>query len=218
MYGSASSEGYRYRLEPHCELGGAATCHRAAVCQEPPGTFRFDVYRSPDVRPPSWSLIGYACLTDAEAGELGGLTPAMVAAAFQRLTWPEPELRVQPPDGETLVNFDTNFFTTLTEPSTQDVTLLGITVTIEATPQSYVWHFGDGAEETTSGPGSPYPTLDITHAYADADVEVSPSVDVVYAGRYRLGTGAWTHIPATLTVPGPAITLSVLEASPQLVG
>lgn len=218
MYGAASSEGYRYRLRPHCEIGGTATCLEPSTCAEPPGTYQFDVLRSPAAPPPDWSIIGYVCLTSNDAGELGAITPGMVAEAFQRLTWPEPELRVQPPDGETLVNFDTNFFTTLTEPSTQDVTLLGLTVTIEATPRSYVWHFGDGTDQTTTSAGTPYPDLEITHAYTEAGGAVSPSVDVVYAGRYRLGGGAWTTIPATLTVPGPAVTLTVLEATPRLVG
>ena len=217
MYATASSQGFRYRISPACEIGGAATCHEPAMCADPPGTALFNVFRSPDSSPPSWSLIGQTCLTEQQAGDLGALTPGMVLRAFRSLAWPEPALSVQPPDGETLVNFDTNFFTTLTEPQTQTVTLIGIQVEIEATPSSYRWHFGDGADETTSSAGAAYPDLDITHSYARAG-RLGPSVDVVYSGRYRVGGGGWTDIPGTLMVPGPAVALTVLEAKPQLVG
>ncbi len=217
LYANGSSAGYRYKLTPACETGGTVICHEPAVCPDPPGSFMFNVFRSPDTNPPSWTRIGSACLTDADAADLGALTPGMVLEAFRSMDWPEPELTIQPPDGETLVNFDTNFFTTLSEPQTQTVTLIGIQVTIEATPSSYLWHFGDGADDTTSTPGSAYPHLDITHTYARAG-ELSPSVDVVYSGRYRVGGGAWSDIPGTLTVPGPAVALRVLEAKPQLVG
>ena len=216
-YANGSSAGYRYKLTPACQIGGTVICHKPATCPDPPGSFMFNVFRSPDADPPSWTRIGSACLTDADAADLGALTPGMVLEAFRSLTWPEPELTIQPPDGETLVNFDTNFFTTLSDPQTQTVTLIGIQVTIEATPSSYLWHFGDGADDTTSTPGSAYPHLDITHTYARAG-ELSPSVDVVYSGRYRVGGGGWSDIPGTLTVPGPAVALRVLEAKPQLVG
>ncbi len=218
MYATATSEGVVYRINPACALGGTATCLEPAVCADPPGTYLFDVFRSPDTMPRSWQVIGQSCLSEQDAGELGALTPGMVLRAFRALEWPAPELSVQPPDGETLVNFDTNFFTTLSEPEVQTVTLVGIQVEIEATPSDYQWHFGDGEDETTSSPGSAYPDLEITHSYTRKG-QVSASVDVTYTGRYRIGgSGGWADIPGTLTVPGPAVGLTVLEAKPQLVG
>ena len=217
MYATGAAEQYRYRISPACDVGGQVTCNQPAECADPPGSHKFDVWRSPE-SPIAWEVIGWTCLTDADAGELGALTPGMVRSAFRRLQWPAAELSVQPPDGETLVNLDTNFFTTLTDASTQTVTLVGITVEIEATPQEYHWHFGDGADQSTTSPGAAYPHLEITHAYLRKG-EVGASVDVVYGGRYRIGgSGGWTDIPGTLTVPGTAVGLTVLEARPQLVG
>ena len=46
--------------------------------------------------------------TDATSNEI---TPALVAAALTRVALPASTLQVQPPDGRTLVNFDTNFYT-----------------------------------------------------------------------------------------------------------
>jgi hypothetical protein len=91
-------------------------------------------------------------------------------------------------------------------------------VTIEATPVSYTWHFGTGdGDLTTSDPGAAYPDLEITHRYTRVG-DVTPSVDTTYRGRYRVGNGAWRWIPDTLTVPGAAVALEVLSATPHLVG
>jgi hypothetical protein len=91
-------------------------------------------------------------------------------------------------------------------------------VTIEATPTEYRWHFGgaDG-DLTTSDPGAPYPDLRVTHRYTRVG-DVGPSVDTTYAGRFRVGNGGWQTIPDTLTVPGAAVALQVVSATPHLVG
>ncbi|MFD1946485.1 PKD domain-containing protein [Nocardioides aestuarii] len=141
----------------------------------------------------------------------------MVRRAFERLSWPTSELQLQPPDGQTLINFDTNFFTDNTAPTTRSVTLLGQQVEIEATPSGYTWDFGDGASRTTSSPGAAYPDLDVTHEYA-SEGRVSPSVATTYQGRYRINGGGWQQIPGTLTLPGEPEALRVRSASPRLVG
>ena len=108
--------------------------------------------------------------------------------AFERLGWPPSPLVVQPPKGRTLVNFDTNFYTTNTHPTTQTVTLIGQPVTIEATPTEYGWHFGDGdgdGDLATSDPGAAYPDLRVTYRYQRVGT-VRASVDTTYTGRYRV--------------------------------
>jgi hypothetical protein len=124
-----------------------------------------------------------------------------------------------------LVNFDTNFYTSNNEPSSQTVTLIGQRVTIEATPTQYTWHFADavldgrdaGGDLSTSDPGAAYPDLRITHRYTRVG-SVRPSVDTTYSGRFRVGNGRWQTIPDTLTVPGAAVDLQVVSATPHLVG
>ncbi|MGH3345435.1 MAG: hypothetical protein ACRDO4_00510 [Nocardioides sp.] len=141
----------------------------------------------------------------------------MVRREMQRLDWPRAELEIQPPDGQTLINFDTNFFTTNTRPTTQTVVLLGQRVTIEARPSEYTWHFGDGAAVTTASPGAAYPDLEVTHDYQDPG-RVEPSVDTTYKGRYRVNGDSWQEIPGSLTVRGEPEALRVRSASPHLVG
>ena len=168
LYANAATQAYRYRLAPACDLGGSAVCHEPAVCDEPPGSHRYDVLRSPDVEPPDWVVIGQTCLTDSDAAGLGVVTPGMVLEAFRSLSWPAAEVVVQPPGGETLVNLETNFYTDLTGPSTRQVTLVGVGVTIEATPRGYVWSCGDGESAETTTPGAAYPDLEVTHVFTEA--------------------------------------------------
>uniref|UniRef100_UPI003F53403B PKD domain-containing protein n=1 Tax=Nocardioides sp. BYT-33-1 TaxID=3416952 RepID=UPI003F53403B len=130
---------------------------------------------------------------------------------------PAGTLSIQPPDGLTLVNFETNFYTTSTAPISTTVTLLGQQVTLEATPARFGWHFGDGETTTTTEPGAPYPDLSITHRYRRTG-EYHPRLSTTYTGRYRIGTGPWQTIPGTVTIDGPAHQLRAIEADPQLVG
>jgi hypothetical protein len=196
-------------------LGGATRCVKGDPCTiDGHQGFLYNVYEDGAKDPLPWQ----ACLTDQEAQQIGGLTPGFVQRAYRRLTWPASDLVVQPPKGKTLVNFDTNFYTSNTDPTTQSVTLLGQRVTIEATPTSYTWHFGgDEAPVTTTDPGAPYPDLQVTHRYSRVG-DVRPSVDTTYSGRYRVGNGDWQTIPDTLTVPGAAVDLQVVSATPHLVG
>ena len=213
----STSTGVRYRVRLQClSQNAGGVCNNPRTCAVPPDSLRYDVLRSEAGGP--FLKVGEVCLTTDEAAQLGVITTAMVLREFRRLDWPTSPLVVQPPGGRTLVNFETNFSTTNTEPSTRTVVLLGQQVEIEATPTSWLWHFGDGESEATRTPGALYPDLEVTHTYLDADVVETPSVDTVYTGRYRINGGPWQQIPETLTVPGEAVELEVVEAQPVLVG
>ncbi|WP_408895623.1 PKD domain-containing protein [Nocardioides sp. R1-1] len=140
-----------------------------------------------------------------------------VRRAFGELKLPPGTLVIQPPDGLTLVNFETNFYTTATTPIATTITLLEQAVTLEATPTSYTWDFGDGHTVTTDEPGAPYPDLTITHDYQHTG-DYQPSLATTYTGRYRIADGPWQTIPDTVTIPGPTQALRVIEAQPKLVG
>lgn len=144
------------------------------------------------------------------------LTVGLIRTAFAELRLPAGELVIQPPDGLTLVNFDTNFYTTSTEPISRTVTLLGRRVTLEATPSTFLWTFGDGESLTTSDPGAPYPQLQVTHNYLRKGT-YRPSLATTYTGRYRVGGGPWRQIPGTVTIDGTGQALRAIEAEPKLV-
>lgn len=144
------------------------------------------------------------------------ITPGVVAAAFRRIPLPGAELVVQPPNGRTLVNFETNFYTEQEE-FTRSVRLLGRRVELRIWASAYGWRFGDGGSQQTTSPGSAYPDLEITHRYLRTG-SVEPSVDVTYAAQFRVGGGPWRDVDGTVTISGERQQLRVVEARPVLVG
>lgn len=144
------------------------------------------------------------------------LTLAMIRSAFAELPLPASTLVIQPPDGLTLVNFATNFYTPSTSAITRTVTLLGQRVTLEATPSRYRWDFGDGTTTTTDEPGAPYPRLDVTHSYLRTGT-YRPRLATTYTGRFRVAGGGWRAIPGTVTIQGAPQRLRAIEATPTLV-
>ncbi|GAA4725169.1 hypothetical protein GCM10023350_04540 [Nocardioides endophyticus] len=143
-------------------------------------------------------------------------TPALIARAFRRIPLPEAKLVIQPPNGRTLVNLETNFYTEQGE-FTRTVTLLGRQVELRIWPASFGWQFGDGEFDQTTSPGAAYPDLEVTHEYLKKG-RVSPSVDTTYAAQFRVGGGPWRDVAGTVTIPGTPQQLRVVEARPVLVG
>ena len=144
------------------------------------------------------------------------VTAGMVASAFRAVPLPGSVLRVQPPEGETLVNFETNFFT-VAGPFRRVVVLLGQRVELDIWPESYLWVFGDGSSRSTRSPGAAYPDLEVTHAYLSKG-RVAPRVDTTWRARFRVGGGGWRPVAGSVTVRGEPVGLRVLEAQPNLVG
>jgi len=155
------------------------------------------------------------CVVDS--GSLAVVTPGAVLRAMRRLSWPASDLTVQPPDGVTLVNLETNFYTDDTAAITKSVRLLGQRVTIEATPSSFTFHFGDDLKMDTTDPGAPYPDLRVTHNYL-RKATYRPWLSTTYSGRFKVGNGGWQDIPGTVTIDGPKQRLRAIEATPKLVG
>jgi hypothetical protein len=155
------------------------------------------------------------CIPNAEADEVE-VTPELVARALKFVPLPPSSLQVQPPNGRTLVNFETNFFTT-TEAFDTAIRLLGRRVDLHIVPSAFGWQFGDGKSATTDEPGAPYPHLDVTHSYLSKG-RVAPSVDTTYTARFRVNGGPWRDVPGSVTIPGAPVELQVLTATPVLVG
>ena len=169
--------------------------------------------------PVRWALLGSQCFgrppTVADTPR-PQVTPGLVLNAIRRIGLPELTAQTQPAD-KTLVNFATIFFAE-PETFTRTLTLLGQQVDVEATPSQFTWHYGDGTSQTTTSPGAPYPSKEITYSYTDAHTTVTPSVDVTYSARFRVNDGAWQDIGETVTIAGPASNLRISEATAVLSG
>lgn len=201
------------KARPVCAFMRNGQCEQAAVCTTPGGTAGayYAVYTD------GGKIPGRVCLPpDDPRRPAPGITDALVARAVQRLDWTTPTLTIQPPGGRTLVNLPTNVYA---DGRTQrlTVTLLTQPVTIEVTPTTYTWDFGDGTTLTTRTPGRPYPDLDVTHPYPR--VGTYPiRLTTTLTGRYRTPTTPWADIPGVLRLTTAPQPLRVIEATPQLRG
>lgn len=196
---------------PACEAGGLGTCAEPMTCADGSQMTQWWLTDSDGTIADAYSVCD-----DDVAEEPTEITPSMALRALRRVPLPESVLTVQPPNGRTLVNFDTNFFTEAA-PFDRTVRILGQRVDLRIWPSAFTWHFGDGTTRTTSEPGAPYPRLDVTHAYLRKG-RVSPSVDTTYSADFRVNGGPWRPVTGTVTMAGAPETLEVVTARPTLVG
>ncbi|MFF3064476.1 hypothetical protein ACFVQ3_07965 [Oerskovia sp. NPDC057915] len=161
-----------------------------------------------------WELQDPASPGDCLAGV--DLVP-LAEAEFQRLTIVPSPVTIQPPDGWTLVNVET---ITYTSPAPQRfaTVLLGIPVTIEATPDTFTWDYGDGTSpRATTDPGAPYPRHSVAHVYEDEAV-ATITLTTTWYGRFQItGTTTWTSITGAATTTTTAPPLTIHEARTRLV-
>ncbi len=152
--------------------------------------------------------------------------PGEVLAAFKNVGLPSSTITVQPPGGETLVNFKT-LLSTQAERHQIDVRLakVNLNVVLEVWPSSFVWHHGDGTTQETTTPGLAWTEgadVDsdgfISHVYTTALKEAEVSVDTTWSAQFKLaGTAEWRPVDGTVTIAGNPALLSVREATPELV-
>ncbi len=165
------------------------------------------------------------CPGDADIPTVPKATPptaGQIFEAFKSVVPPTAELSVQPPGGQTLVNFDT-IFSTKAEPfTTGEIALVpGFKVVFEIFPTAFTWKFGDGQELKTDWAGKPWSegvdvsTL-ITHAYTSKK-DVKASVSITWGAKASLNGGEPVPVDGTVSVASAIVPLEVLEAVPQLV-
>lgn len=210
---------YEYRLscrsgEPF-EDGGEYGCNLKIECGD--GGYLYHVYQV-TIATGSREYLGTRCLVPAE----NELTEQQVREAFRRTPVPKSELMIQPPDGRTLVNFET-IFRTEAEQFTRSMNLLGYEVDLEISPSEFHWVHGDGTDQTSSWPGRSYAksipvssSRYITHSYEQKGT-VQPRVNTVWTARYRVNGGPWQPVNGTVTIEGDPVDLQILEAVPMLV-
>jgi hypothetical protein len=142
--------------------------------------------------------------------------PAAAARAFHSMTIEPSILEVQPPNGWTLVNLDTIAYAE-DEPRVLDTNLFGIPVTIRAVPDNYTWDWGDGASDTGTDPGAPYPNHTIAHAYSTPG-SATITLTTTWRGQFRLpGDATWRNVPGQATTSSQSPPLEIREARTRLV-
>jgi hypothetical protein len=221
---SSSSSSTVYSYEPLCQRNDGVVqstafgCGDAFTCGEDGYLHQVLAHEANGVR-----HVGTACIEPGDpvaAATAPVLTPGRILAAFRRIPLPEAPLEVQPPGGETLVNFDT-ILHTQAEPFTETVQLLGRQVTFDISPASFTWSLGTGETMTTTDPGRPWARgvpMDqyVSHRYTEAG-PVTLDLTTTWGARWRLGNGPWRDVDGTVTMTTPAQDLQVRTAQPQLV-
>ena len=176
--------------------------------------------------PTPWLRVGQTCLRPASPARNVTppalvLTRGMVQRAFRQLDFARPLLAIQPPGGQTLVNFETYY--RVRWPSAgvgpreiATVTLLGRQVRIRPSVRAYTYAFGDGTGlGPTSDAGGTYPGGRIRHVYS-ASGSVRVRARATYTGDFSVDGGAWEPVDETVTIAGPVSSLRVREATNQL--
>lgn len=205
---------FTYITETACAIGGAQTCGETQQCTN--GETQVVTYQvSSDG---TQQAVGDNCpkLGEPEVQSEPQLTIAMVSEAFRRVPVPSSRVLIEPPNAVTLVNFETNFYTE-TSQFIRTVRILGRRVDLRIAPVRFDWRFGDGDGLRSAGPGAPFPDLQVTHAYARRST-VRVAVDTTYSASYRVNGGSWNPVPETVRIAGNGEPLTIIEASPTLVG
>lgn len=191
-------------------------CRAAHNCEEP-GDLRYTewqrthTYRGGRWVADAWENQGGVCRAPEEDDEV---TEEDVLGEIRRFGLRPAVPEAQPPDGETLINLKTIFYTEA-EPYTFDLDL-GPGVEIRATPERFHWDFGDGEDLDANEEGRPYPDFDIWHEYTETgDVQVTLTVD--YRVEWNPGGAGWRTIAETIPgQPSDPLPIEVLESGSVL--
>lgn len=141
----------------------------------------------------------------------------LTAADFARLPLTPSPPRIQPADGNGIVNADLIVYTD-PAPQTLTTTVLGTPVTVRATPSTYTWDFGDGSTPlTTKDSGQPYPNHTLARPYTAAG-DYQLTLTTTWSGTYRVNNaGPWLPVVGTATTTSTPQPTHITEVHTALV-
>src|SRR5690606_37729002 len=95
--------------------------------------------------------------------------------------------------------------------------VLGLPVTVQATPHRFTYDWGDGHSTSTRDPGRPHPAFDVFHEYEQLGT-VAITLTTEWTGRYQAaGDPRWRQIPGTGTASTTSRPFDVEERTSRLV-
>ncbi|BCW04232.1 hypothetical protein [Arthrobacter sp. NtRootA1] len=231
---SAAEDPNQYMADVHCRSGGTDTPDKGCLTMEcPPKTPGGEegipvIWRQApkSISNPQWTdyppISGPMCLYDAKPENVLANIATRILNDFRQLPVNPGTLQAQP-FPHTLKGGPTNFYTTATEQAF-NVTILGQTVHLTATPASFTYTFGDG---TSLGPtpaaGYPIPEADwllnqtrTSHTYT-ATGNYPATITTSYTGTYSVNNGPPLPINGTLDLTTEPKTIQVWKTEKALV-
>lgn len=144
-------------------------------------------------------------------------TVLVTASDFAALPLEPSPAHLQPGDGRAIVGMDLIMYTDPT-PQVLDTTVLGVPVTITATPTAYSWDQGDGQPPlVTTDPGKPYPHQTVARPYRRHG-DYTVTLTTTWTGTYRInGTGPEHRIAGSATTTSDPFSINVVEIHTHLV-
>ncbi|WP_430866805.1 hypothetical protein [Demequina aurantiaca] len=200
---------YDPNVSPLCtgDVAIAQTCPDGSTAQDP-------LYARTQLDDGSWTrwsqVSWYQCADDPDA------LFAAIEHEWANLTPTPSSVTLQPDTDWVYANVPTIAMAD-DSATTHNATLLGVSVQIRATPETFTWAWGDGETTVTDDPGSAYPHATLTHTYEHQEGNVSVSLATRWDGEYRIGTGPWTAFGTSITSQSPPITIEVRNPQSLLV-
>ena len=141
----------------------------------------------------------------------------VTATDFAALPLQPSPAHLQPGDGRAIVGMDLIMYTDPT-PQVLDTTVLGVPVTITATPTAYTWDQGDGQPPlVTTDPGKPYPHQTVARPFIRHG-DYAVTLTTTWTGTFRInGTGPEHPIAGTATTTSDPFQINVVEIHTHLV-
>jgi hypothetical protein len=213
-----------YSYAPACtgnDYTGDVLCGAAVNSCSNPAEIAFwvwtqsvDIGSAPD--PNGWvRQLGSVCLGPHDPGlRPDAAINAYLATEFKRLMILKADVHAQP-NGNTLVNYDTGFYSTTRDVVLPEFPLLGMTIRVTAHPQSYDWDFGDGTTVVDAGPGAK-DALDVAHTYRRTG-EVRVLLAVTWTGTFTVNGGPPRDVFGTAQTRSLPSPLRVKQARAELV-
>lgn len=164
--------------------------------------------------PGPWHYAGSRCQAPPEP------SVAEVRAFLEQIL-PKGEVVISPPNGRTLVNWETLFYSPTGDFDRDGLTLGAFRVDVRANAVRYNWNFGDGEKLSTPKQGAEYPkpgSRDVVHKYQRPAADLRVTLSVTYRAEYRINGGPWRDIPGDIpTAAAPGEPLEVVDGLPIIV-
>ncbi|WP_405473546.1 hypothetical protein [Paenarthrobacter ilicis] len=226
-----SDDPYQYKPDTFCRAGGGELGCQGLQCppSEAGGQEGTPVIwkRAPKaIENPDWTdyrgITGPTCFYGEKPRDALADIAARILNDFRQLPISPGTVQAQP-FPHTLKGGPTNFYTT-TGQQTFDLTILGQTVHLTATPTNHTYNYGDG---TTLGPtpATGYPIAQpqwlttetpTSHTYAETG-NYQAAVTTTYSGTYSVNNGPPLPINGTLDLTTPPTTIHVWKTQRALV-